>query len=402
MIYQGESGDLQTSWLDDYDHKTDQAYFAASTKGWTNENLGMSWLTKVFEPQTRSKLGYRTRLLIVDGHSSHLNRKFMNFCEQHGIILGFMPPHSTHRLQPLDVAIFSPLATAYSNQIDAVIQSSFGFSRVTKRSFWPLFKSAWESALTVSNIQSAFAATGIWPFDPNRVLQHIRTKTPSPPPDTNESARKTPGSVRGVRRAIKALKAEDLHTTEGMDLIIRGIEKLAVEKDILEHHNRGLMEALIGEKKKRKRGKPMGLIDNVEPGQAMFFSPAKIAAIRLQQEELEAQQEAERLNKEADKQRKAIEKQERAQNVQQRREERKRLAAEKKEAKERANEAKMLQKQANQQLRSEQQSIEQRTTVSTTSKKRKSPMNTAMETPVSKSRRAQSGRKIITPTKFYM
>ena len=353
LIYQGESGDLQTSWLEDYNHKSDQAYFAASTKGWTNENLEMSWLTKVFEPQTRTKSGYRTRLLIIDGHSSHLNRRFMDFCEQHGIVLEFLPPHSTHRLQPLDVAIFSPLATTYSSQIDALMQSSFGFSHITKRSFWPLFKSTWESALTVSNIQSAFAATGIHPFDPQRVLQHIRTKTPSPPPTTNQSSQKTPGSVRGVRRAIKALKAQDLYTTEGMDLIIRGIKKLAVEKNILEHHNRGLMEALIGEKKRRKRGKPMGLMDDVEPGQPMFFSPAKIAAIRLQQEELEAEKEAERLTKEADKQHRAIKKQEKAQKTQQRRKERKRLATEKKEAKERAKEAKILEKQANEQLRSE-------------------------------------------------
>ena len=170
----------------------------------------------------------------------------------------------------------------------------------------------------------------------------------------------------------------------------------------MEHHNKGLMEALIGEKKRRKRGKPMGLMDNIEPGQAMFFSPAKIAALRLQQEELEAKKEAERLTKEADKQRKKIEKQETAQKIQQRKEERKRLAAEKKEAKERDKETKMLQKQASQQLICEQQSIKKRTSVSTTSNKRKSPMDSAMETPVSKSRRGRNGRKIITPTKFHM
>ena len=207
LIYQEKTGDLQTSWLDNYNHKTNQAYFAASTKGWTNESLGMSWLKKVFEPQSRAKANYRKRLLIVDGHSSHLNKKFMDFCEQHGIVPGFLPPHSTHHLQPLDVAIFSPLATAYSNEIDTIIQSNFGFNRITKRNFWPLFKSAWETALTVSNIQSAFDATSIWPFNPQKMLQHIRTKRPFPPPTTNESMRKTPSSVRGVRRAIKTLKA---------------------------------------------------------------------------------------------------------------------------------------------------------------------------------------------------
>ena len=402
LIYQGESGDIQDTWIDEFDHNTESAYFAASKKGWTNESLGMSWLTKVFEPQTRSKAGYRMRLLIVGGHSSHLNMKFMDFCGVHRIVLGFLPPHSTHRLQPLDVGIFSPLATAYSSKIDALVQSSFGFSRATKRNFWPLFKSAWKSALTMSNIKSVFAATGIWPSDSTRVLRHIRTKTPSPPSTTNESTRKTPNSVRGVRRAIKGLKAKDLHTSEGMDLIIRGIEKLAVEKDILEHTNNGLIEASIGEKKRRRRGKPMGLLSPDASGQAMFFSPARIAVIREQQQELEAQKEAEKLTKEANKQRKAIEKNEKAQKIQQRKEERRQLAAEKKEAKERAKEAKILEKQANQQLRSEQQSIKKRITVSTTSNKRKLTMDTTMETPASKSRRGRNGRKITTPTKFHM
>ena len=116
--------------------------------------------------------------------------------------------------------------------------------------------------------------------------------------------------MRGVRRVIKGLKTKDLHANEGMDLIIRGIEKLAIEKDILKHTNSELIEALIGEKKRRKRGKPMGFLSSDAFGQVMFFSSAKIAAIREQQQELEAQKEAEKLTKEADKQHKAIEKDE--------------------------------------------------------------------------------------------
>ena len=166
------------------------------------------------------------------------------------------------------------------------------------------------------NIKSAFAVTGIWFSDSTRVLRYIYTKTSFFFPTTNESTRKTLSSVRGVRRAIKGLKTKDLYISENIDLIIRGIEKLAVEKDILEHTNNELVEALIREKKRHKRDKPMGLVSPDAPGQAMFFSPAKIAAIREQQQELAAQKETQKLTKKTDKQRKAIEKNKKAQKIQ--------------------------------------------------------------------------------------
>ena len=96
LIYQGDTYDLQDTWLEDYDHSNEEAYFAVSKKGWTNEDLGLSWLSKLFEPATRSKAGYAKRLLIVDGHSSHVNMRFIDYCDQNNILLGILPPHSTH------------------------------------------------------------------------------------------------------------------------------------------------------------------------------------------------------------------------------------------------------------------------------------------------------------------
>ena len=46
LIYAGKSHDLQDTWLEDFDHSIDLAYFASSEKGWTNENLGVSWLER--------------------------------------------------------------------------------------------------------------------------------------------------------------------------------------------------------------------------------------------------------------------------------------------------------------------------------------------------------------------
>ena len=75
LIYKGESYDLQNTWVDDLD-ESDEAYFAASTNGWSSDAFGLQWLQKVFNRHTSDKSGQGWRMLIVDGHSSHVNLKF--------------------------------------------------------------------------------------------------------------------------------------------------------------------------------------------------------------------------------------------------------------------------------------------------------------------------------------
>ena len=60
------------------------------------------------------------RLFIINSHSSHLNIKFMDFCETYYIIFNFLPPYSTHRLQPLNIDIFFSLIITYSSEIDTL------------------------------------------------------------------------------------------------------------------------------------------------------------------------------------------------------------------------------------------------------------------------------------------
>ena len=58
------------------------------------------------------------RLLIVDGHNSHFSMGFMQFCESHQIELFYLPPHTTHILQPLAVGLLGPLQHNYSRGIE--------------------------------------------------------------------------------------------------------------------------------------------------------------------------------------------------------------------------------------------------------------------------------------------
>jgi DDE superfamily endonuclease len=71
--------------------------------------LGQNWLENVFDRLTKEKAKRERRLLLVVGHSSYVNMRFINYADVNRIVLAVLPPHSTHRLQPLDVGLFSPL-----------------------------------------------------------------------------------------------------------------------------------------------------------------------------------------------------------------------------------------------------------------------------------------------------
>jgi hypothetical protein len=79
LLYTGESFDLRDTWVDDL-NDSDDFFFGASSNGWSNDAFGLQWLTKVFEPATRPTSPRAKRLLIVDGHSSHINMAFINKC----------------------------------------------------------------------------------------------------------------------------------------------------------------------------------------------------------------------------------------------------------------------------------------------------------------------------------
>jgi hypothetical protein len=91
--------------------------FEVSNNGWTTDEIGLRWLQKLYFPLTNSRVRGRFRLLILDGHGSHLTPQFDRICAENDIIPLFMPAHSSHLLQPLDVGCFAVLKRAYGHFI---------------------------------------------------------------------------------------------------------------------------------------------------------------------------------------------------------------------------------------------------------------------------------------------
>jgi hypothetical protein len=137
-----------------------------SPRGWTDTELALIWLMKEFEIQTRDRANGGYRLLLLDGHVSHLSYQFCAFAERHQIIVLCLPPHTTHALQPCDVGAFGPLESAWRSEVTAMSRAS---QPIFKNNLLAAYARARLRAMTNPVVRSAWLKTGIWPTDITRI-----------------------------------------------------------------------------------------------------------------------------------------------------------------------------------------------------------------------------------------
>lgn len=154
-----------------------------------NENLFVDWL-KHFQNFVKSS-EENCVLLIVDNHVSHCTLQAYNYCKENFIVLLTIPPHTSHRTQPLDVSFYSPLKNAYNNECDKYMRSHPG-QKITTYEIAELFNNAFGRVATPEKAINGFRATGIFPINPdvfsdddflpsqNLQLRLVREETPEP------------------------------------------------------------------------------------------------------------------------------------------------------------------------------------------------------------------------------
>ena len=161
----GEYGYLETADRLSHSHCS----ISHSPRGWTDQELGSKWLIRDFEPATaawNTSNGYC--LLILDGHNSHTTYQFCDFAAKHHIIVICLPSHTTHVLHPCDVGVFGPLSRLWKAQVNKASRTHIPINK-TNLLFY--YSEARKEAFKPSTIQSAFAKTGIHPFNPDVIDQ---------------------------------------------------------------------------------------------------------------------------------------------------------------------------------------------------------------------------------------
>ena len=172
---------------------------AHSPNGWTDGELGMLWMVKDFDGQTKEKAGGRTRVLLMDGHSSHYTLELLEYARDNNIVILGYPPHCTHVLQGLDVVCFAKMKEEFRKEIRKFEDSHF--ASVGKGDFAGIFGHAFLRAFTPDSIRAAFEATGVHPFNPDVITE--KQMKPSLPTSTRGTFPLTqPSPVRAILKAM--------------------------------------------------------------------------------------------------------------------------------------------------------------------------------------------------------
>ena len=130
--------------------------------GYIDQTLFLRWLHH-FQAVTNCSINAK-HLLLLDGHESHKTLEAVEYGRTNGIVMISLPPHSSHRLQPLDRTFFKTLNTNYERQVHSFMMSHHG-ERVTQFHVAGLFGAAYNRSATVISAANGFRCTGIWPFD---------------------------------------------------------------------------------------------------------------------------------------------------------------------------------------------------------------------------------------------
>ncbi len=214
-------------------------HYACSESGYTDSKISLEWLKRVFDPQTREQADQKPQVLICDGFGAHETLEALEFCFENNIILCRLPSHTSHKLQPCDVGVFAPLKAAYRDEAERLFHG--GANTVGKQHFTSLYSPARDKAFMKRNITKAWAACGLFPLNPDRVLR----VTPKPPvqvtlPKADEAevgschqdgvleTPVTPVSAEGLATLCNLIK-QDAHTLNGTSIprLERRVQKLA-------------------------------------------------------------------------------------------------------------------------------------------------------------------------------
>ncbi|XP_071942933.1 uncharacterized protein [Antedon mediterranea] len=144
--------------------------FAKSKTGWVNSEIFFEYISNHFLPYVKSLNVSFPIVLFVDGHASHINIETAELCVREKIVLYCLPSHSSHLIQPLDVAVYKTVKASWGKAVRGWMIDHPG-QYVTKQSFASVFGLAWEEGAKKEHAVSGFRKSGLYPFNPDAIDQ---------------------------------------------------------------------------------------------------------------------------------------------------------------------------------------------------------------------------------------
>lgn len=257
VIFKGKR--VQSTWFQS-ENVPDWRY-TASDKGWTSYDIAIRWLKHIFDVETKP-VGSTYRMLILDGHGSHVNIDFMWECYQRRIVLLFLPAHTSHVLQPLDVACFSQVKLNYRFTINDLSQLDDAAPVKKERSIHA-YSEAREIGLSKKVILGGWKGSGIHPLNVQKVQQSSQVSGRPTTPTSNKKIQqlidrsiatpKSPQELLSVYRQLLHTEQVSKSVRIMLSKASRAIGKANTQQVMLEITNKKLQLELSKHVKPRTR-----------------------------------------------------------------------------------------------------------------------------------------------------
>ncbi|XP_064090899.1 uncharacterized protein LOC135204674 [Macrobrachium nipponense] len=161
-------GKTPTEYVKHQDLEADSYHRGCSDSGLMTADLFHDWLGNIFENELVKKNIRRPVLLILDGFLSHLNLETLRFARDKKILIYYLPPYSSHVMQPLDVSVYKPLKAEYRRVYNKV-WGELSAVDMPKKHFPYVLTMAIREGNMSENIIRGFRSTGLVPFNPNAI-----------------------------------------------------------------------------------------------------------------------------------------------------------------------------------------------------------------------------------------
>lgn len=269
--------------------------------GWIQQHLFTQWF-RHFVKHTKPSADDPV-VLVLDGHYSHTrNLDLIDLARTYNVIIISLPPHSTHKIQPLDLAFMGPFKTYYSQEIETWLKNHVG-RNVSVYQIGELLGRSYLKAATAEVSVHGFRKSGIYPC--NRYIFHDyefaihRQRERTPPPPTKNQENPHPREVTPPRAYIGPEEITPLPSCSGIRKTVSNNKPRTGSAKLITGtpYKEDLEKSVADINKKKAVKKKVSLED--EPGPSKGKNPPKKTKI-LKEVEYDSESSESDINMELD------------------------------------------------------------------------------------------------------
>lgn len=163
IIFKGKN--IWDKWVPDQSDFPGTTY-AATTNGWMERYVLLNYFEKSFlitaQPTPDNPV-----LLIYDGHSSHVDLKLIEIAINNNVTILLLPPHSSHLIQPMNLAVFKSVKTTWDQRLCTWNRHHY-IQMLPKQELSRIICNIW-ATLDKQIIKNGFKKAGIYPYNYNAI-----------------------------------------------------------------------------------------------------------------------------------------------------------------------------------------------------------------------------------------